>query len=141
MGYSDFGLKIGIEGEAQFKKALSEINQSFKVLGSEMNLVTSQFDKQEKSVGALSARNQVLRKEIDAQKDKVETLEAALQNAASSFGENDTRTQAWQIQLNNANAALNGMERELGANETALEGSANGLESAGKQADEFGNEI
>ena len=71
---SDFGLKIGIEGEQAFKKALSEINQSFKVLGSEMNLVTSQFDKQDQSVGALTARNQVLRKEIDAQKDKVETL-------------------------------------------------------------------
>ena len=58
---SDFGLKIGIEGEKEFKKALSEINQSFKVLGSEMNLVTSQFDKQDQSVGALTARNQVLR--------------------------------------------------------------------------------
>jgi len=138
---SDFGLKIGIEGEQAFRKSLSEINQSFKVLGSEMNLVTSQFDKQDKSVGALTARNQVLRKEIDAQKDKVETLEAALQNAASSFGENDKRTQAWQIQLNNANAALNGMERELGANETALESTADGLDSAGKQADEFGDEI
>ena len=32
----DFGLKIGLEGEKEFKKALSEINQSFKVLGSEM---------------------------------------------------------------------------------------------------------
>jgi phage-related minor tail protein len=41
-----FGLKIGIEGEREFKNALKEINQSFKVLGSEMNLVTSQFDKQ-----------------------------------------------------------------------------------------------
>ena len=138
---SDFGLKIGIEGEKEFKKALSEINQSFKVLGSEMNLVTSQFDKQDKSVGALTARNQVLRKEIDAQKDKVETLEAALQNAASSFGENDKCTQAWQVQLNNAKAALNGMERELGANETALESAASDLDSAGKQADEFGDEI
>ena len=65
---SDFGLKIGIEGEKEFKKALSEINQSFKVLGSEMNLVTSQFEKQDKSVGALTARNQILRNEIDAQK-------------------------------------------------------------------------
>jgi len=138
---SDFGLKIGIEGEKEFKKALSEINQSFKVLGSEMNLVTSQFDKQDKSVGALTARNQVLRKEIDAQKEKVETLEAALQNAASSFGENDKRTQSWQVQLNNAKAALNGMERELGANKTALEGAADELGSAGKQADEFGDEV
>jgi signal transduction histidine kinase len=31
----NFSLKIGIEGEKEFKKALSDINQSFKVLGSE----------------------------------------------------------------------------------------------------------
>ena len=72
----NFGLKIGIEGEKEFKKALSEINQSFKVLGSEMKLVSSQFDKNDKSVQALSARNTVLNKEIEAQKNKVEFLRA-----------------------------------------------------------------
>jgi hypothetical protein len=54
---NSFGLKIGIEGEKNFKNALKEINQSFKVLGSEMNLVTSQFDKQDKSIQAITARN------------------------------------------------------------------------------------
>lgn len=47
----DFGLKIGLEGEKEFKKALADINQSFKVLGSEMELVASQFDKQDKCIG------------------------------------------------------------------------------------------
>lgn len=117
----NFGLKIGIEGEKEFKKALSEINQSFKVLGSEMKLVSSQFDANDKSIQALSARNTVLNKEIDAQRQKIETLRAALQNASDSFGENDRRTQNWQIQLNNAEAALNGMERELSANEQVIE--------------------
>ena len=82
----NFGLKIGIEGEKEFKKALSEINQSFKVLGSEMKLVSSQFDANDKSIQALSARNTVLNKEIDAQRQKIETLRAALQNASESFG-------------------------------------------------------
>ncbi len=76
-----FGLKIGLEGEKEFKKALSEINQSFKVLGSEMKVVTSQFDKNDNSVQALTARNQVLNKEIEAQKQKIEMLRAALANA------------------------------------------------------------
>ena len=105
----NFGLKIGVEGEREFKKALSDINQSFKVLGSEMQLVTSQFDKNDKSVQALTSRNEVLNKEIDAQKSKIETLRAALQNASESFGENDRRTQNWQIQLNKAQAELNEM--------------------------------
>ena len=45
-----FGVKMGVEGEKEFKNALKEINSAFKVLGSEMNLVTSQFDKNDKSI-------------------------------------------------------------------------------------------
>ena len=97
----NFGLKIGVEGEKEFKKALAEINQTFKVLGSEMNLVASQFDKQDKSVEALSARNRVLNQEIDTQRQKISTLQQALENATNSFGENDRRTKQWQTQLNN----------------------------------------
>lgn len=66
----NFGLKIGLEGEKEFKKALSDINSSFKVLGSEMKLVSSQFDKNDNSVQALAARNTVLNKEIEAQSRK-----------------------------------------------------------------------
>lgn len=137
----DFGLKIGLEGEKEFKKALSEINQSFKVLGSEMKLVSSQFDKNDQSEEALTARNTVLNKEIEAQKQKIETLKKALENAATSFGENDRRTQAWQIQLNNAEAALNDMERELQQNNDALDRAAGEFDDAEKQADDFGDEV
>lgn len=150
-----FGLKLGIEGEKEFKKSLAEINQSFKVLGSEMKLVSSQFDKNDNSVQALSARNTVLNKEIDAQKQKIETLRQALANASESFGETDRRTQSWQIQLNNAEASLNGMERELNSNNSALEqaktdieGTEKSLEKVdgrlddtAKSADDMGDEI
>ena len=137
----DFGLRIGVEGEKEFKKALAEINQSFKVLGSEMKLVSSQFDKNDSSVQALSARNTVLNKEIDAQRQKVETLRSALQNAAESFGENDRRTQNWQVQLNNAEAALNGMERELSQNEQAIEALNNQEEQAVDATERLTQEI
>ncbi len=92
-----------------------------------MNLVASQFDKQDKSVEAVTARNKVLNKEIELQKEKIATLEKALANAASSFGETDRRTQSWQIQLNNAKAELNKMEREL--------------EQSAESADELGDEL
>ena len=137
----NFGLKIGVEGEKEFKKALSEINGTMKVLGSEMKLVESSFDKQDKSVQALTSRNEVLNKNIEAQKQKIETLRSALENASSSFGENDKRTQAWQIQLNNAEAALNGMERELKDNNDALDKAADGFDDAEKEADQFGKEV
>ena len=137
----DFGLKIGVEGEKEFKKALSDINQTFKVLGSEMKLVSSEFDKQDKSVAAVAARNEVLNKAIDAQKDKIATLESALKNAADSFGENDRRTQNWAIQLNNAKAELNGMERELDNSADAADDLGDELKESGDEAESSGGKF
>lgn len=138
---SGIGIKFGAEGEQEFKKALNEINQAYKVLGSEMKLVQSQFDKNDNSVEALTARNETLNKQIDAQKDKIATLKAALDNAAASFGENDKRTQAWQIKLNNAEAALNGMERDLKKNNDAIEEAGKSMNESAEAADDMGKEI
>ena len=137
----NFGLKIGLEGEKEFKKALTEINQSFKVLGSEMKLVESQFSKNDDSADALTARHKVLTEQVEAQRKKVEMLKQALANAAESFGENDRRTQAWQIQLNNAQAALNGMERELSDNEEAMDRLGKEMDDTGDSADDLEEEL
>lgn len=141
MASENFGLKIGLEGEKEFKSQLTSINQAFKVLGSEMKLVDSEFAKNDQSVQALTARNEVLEKSIDTQKQKIEVLRSALANAASSFGETDKRTQAWQIQLNNAQAELNGMEKELKENQSALKSTSSGMNDAEKSADKMGDEI
>ena len=137
----NFGLKIGLEGEKEFKKALTEINQSFKVLGSEMKLVESQFSKNDDSADALAARHKVLTEQVEAQRKKVEMLKQALANAAESFGENDRRTQAWQIQLNNAQAALNGMERELSDNEEAMDRLGKEMDDTGDSANDLEEEL
>lgn len=137
----NFGLKIGIEGEKEFKNALRDINQSFKVLGSEMRLVSSEFDKNDRSVQAITARNEVLNKSIDAQKEKISTLEAALKNASDTFGENDRRTQSWAIQLNNAKAELNGMERELEQSADSANNLGDELKEAGDDAEKSGGKF
>ena len=67
----NFGLKIGVEGEKEFKKALAEINQNFKVLGSEMKLVSSQFDKNDKSVDALTLEIRFLAKRLTNRKTRL----------------------------------------------------------------------
>ena len=133
---SDVSVKLAVQGEKDFKNALADINRSFKVLGSEMQLVTAEFGKNDKSAAALTSRNTVLNKEIEAQKDKVTTLKAALDNAATSFGENDKRTQNWQVQLNKAEAELVGMEKELKANDKALMSNSDRYDALGKEIDD-----
>ena len=130
----NFGLKIGIEGEKEFKNALRDINQSFKVLGSEMKLVSSEFDKQDKSVAAVTARNEVLNKAIEAQKDKISTLESALKMPPTA-SEKMTAVPNWAIQLNNAKAELNGMERELDETADSADDLGDELKESGDEAE------
>ena len=75
---ADAGLKIGVEGEREFKKALSGINEEMKLLGSEMKLVASEFDANDKSVKALKSQYNVMSSEVDAQRKKVDTLKDEL---------------------------------------------------------------
>ena len=137
----NFGLKIGLEGEKEFKKALADINQSFKVLGSEMQLVSSQFGKNEQCIDSLTAKNQVLERQIEAQKQKITTLRSALDNAAAAFGESDRRTQQWQIQLNKAEAALNDMERELSGNRQAIDELSSSMSEADSAAEGLADSV
>lgn len=155
MADSTLGLKIGLEGEREFKKAIADINREMRVLGSEMKVVASQFGKNATDADALTARNQVLGKEIEAQRSKIQALKAALDNASASFGQSDSRTQNWRIQLNNATATLNDMERELsentskidqlttaaGSSEGELKDAASGADKLSREVDELGGEL
>lgn len=74
----DIGPKIGIDGEAEFRKQINLMSQQIKTFGSEMAAVTSQFADNEKSVESLTAQNQVLNKQIDVQTRKLEELKKGL---------------------------------------------------------------
>lgn len=120
MGY-DVSAKIGLEGQAEFKKAINESSAKLKTLGTEMKAVTSAFDKNDKSEKNLTAQNKVLTKQISEQKAHLELLKKALADSISKLGENSTKTQEYQQKINKATAALNTMERQLEQNNHDLQ--------------------
>lgn len=130
----DIGPKIGLEGEKEFKQAISAINKDMAVLGSEMAKVTAQFGNNAESMEALKAKSEVYNKQIEEQKKKIETLKAALENSAKEYGENDTKTKNWQISLNKA-------EAELAKTENTLKDTTDKLNKYGNEADNTGNEV
>ena len=70
----DIGPRIGIDGEKEYRQAIQGINTTLRTLGTEMQAVTSQFDRNDRSVEALTAQNTVLNKQIDEQKNKLAEL-------------------------------------------------------------------
>ena len=105
-GKAKIGASIALDGEREFKQTISEINKSISVLNSEMNKVSASFDDNKGSAEALTATYDVLGRKELTQKEKVEALEKALQASAAQYGESSNKTKEWQIQLNNAQAAL-----------------------------------
>ena len=109
---ANIGAIIGIDGEKQYKQALAQIIQQAKTLDSEMKLVTSSFDKNTTAEQKTAKQGEVLTKQIENQRNKVDLLEGMLEKSAKEYGENDTRTLKWKEQLNKANTELNNMQKE-----------------------------
>lgn len=118
---TNIGLKIGVEGEAEFRKSINGINDSFKTLKSEMAMVTSAFDKNDQSQQKLTEANKVLNKQIDLQKQKLSEVSAVLEKSRDKYGENDAKTQSWQRTVNDATAELNKLERQLKDNNNVMD--------------------
>ncbi len=107
------GAGIALDGEKEYKAQIKEINNVMGVLKSELKLTASAFDNNGKSMNDMRAKSEVLEKQVTSQKDKVETLKKALENAKNEYGENSKQVRSWQVQLNNAEADLNKMNKEL----------------------------
>ena len=133
------GPSISLKGEKEFRQAISAINSEMKVLGSEMNKVTAEFSDNSKSVDALKARNEVLNKEIEKQTDKVSLLKGALSEAEKQYGENDKRTLNWKISLNNAEAELTHLNKEVDKNEKAMKDAEKPTKEVGKELKTLGS--
>lgn len=141
-------LKLKLDGEAEYRAALSSIEKSFKELGSEMNLLSAKFAKNGESVEALGAKNDVLSRKVETQQQRVDVLKKAVEEAkqvqekanktfedaaaaldagsdeyktlASQVQKAADQTSVWQTKLNNAEAALYGMKDALDENNEAL---------------------
>lgn len=131
--------KIELDGEQNYKKALSDINAGLKVLSSEMKLASAQFADNADSVEALTSKGDILERQILSQKEKIDTLRKVLDASAAAYGEADSKTSKWKVSLNNAEADLAKMERDLNANTEALKKASEGAESYGDSVGKAGD--
>lgn len=107
------GAGLALDGEKEYRQAISNINKDMAVLGSEMGKVSAAFAANGDKIGGLSAKTEVYNKQITEQKKKIDTIRAALENSAKEFGENDNKTKNWQIALNKAEGELSKLEKGL----------------------------
>lgn len=137
VGVTTFGGKIKLEGEREYRQAISQINSDLKVFSSEIGKLTAEFGKNDTSTKGLTERNKVLTEQIEKQKEKIATLKGAVEDSAEQYGEHDKKTNNWKTTLNKAEAELAKMEKELDSNNEQLDENGENLDDGSKSLDEF----
>ena len=113
--------KVKMDGEKEYRAALAQINAGLKNLGAEMRATEQDFADNADSVEALTAKGDVLARQMQTQQEKVDTLREVLQKAGESYGEADKRTIDWKTTLIDAETKLKQMQEALDENNEALD--------------------
>lgn len=137
----NIGPKIGIEGEAEYRKQINNIIQQSKTLASEMKALTTSFDKNGKSMADNAKQHKLLQDQIKNQKSKLSELNKMLEQSKAKFGENSTQTQKWQQAVNEAQADLNKLENELKELPSSLDMVTAKMGEMGQKLETIGNKI
>ena len=135
----NIGPKIGVDGEAEYRRQINQIIQQSKTLESQMKLVASQFTSATTAEEKNAKTAAVLTKQIDTQRERVKLLAEQTGKAAAKYGESDAKTQKWQQALNEAQASLNKMQNELRDTTSEMRDMDDAMDSGAKKALSFGD--
>lgn len=133
--------RVELDGERQYKQALSELQRGNAVLGSEMRKLQAEYKGNTESTEFLTKKGELLERQLLQQRDKVQTLQEALKNAARQYGESAEQTQQWQIKLNNAEAAQYDLEHAIEENNKALEGQGQTMAGLGDTVSDLAGKL
>lgn len=131
--------KLAVDGETEYKRAMSSVNSELKTVRTEMALSEETFKGQANSVEALTAKDKLLRKEIAQQQEKIKSLAQAVVDSSAVYGSADKKTNDWRQSLNRAQTELIKMQRELQDTEGYLDEASKSADGFATTIDGFGN--
>lgn len=134
--------RLAVEGEKEYREACKSINSGLREISSEMKLVTAQYADNANSTEALTAKCELLSRQRDEERRKIEAAEEALRKLVDNgFKPTDTEYQRMQTRLNEHKTALIGTERAIGDNEKALDELSNSAKDTGKDIKKTGEDV
>lgn len=136
---TNIGLKIGVDGEKEYRQQISQIIQQSKTLASEMKLVSASFTAATSAQDKNAKTAAVLNKQIATQRQYIAALAAQAGKAAATYGTNSVQAQKYEEQLNKARAKLLEMQHALQDTEHGVEDLGKEMDNGGQKALSFGD--
>ena len=166
---TDVGIRVGVDGAAEFKNALKGIDAQLKNLDSEMKSTVSGLGSLEDAQAAVGKRTEILGKQISVTEQKISTISAEYDRSAKKLdelgkalddvknAENSTEkeitaaTNAYNrqqqevnrlgTQLNNATSSLNKLQREMRDVENGTDKVTRSFQKAEDEAEDMGGSL
>lgn len=166
---TDVSIRVGVDGEKEFRSALNGINSQIKNLNSEMRTIVTSMNGMDNAEEKVSQQTDVLGRTMDATRQKISTIsaeydrqktklqqlgntldqlqnaqdkdEAAITKATNAYNRQQTVVNKLGAQLNNATSDMNRMEQEMRDLESGARDTGNALDDAGDKASGFGDKV
>lgn len=140
MSYS-IGPKIGIDGEAEFRKQIRAINDEYKALEAETRALSSVMAEQGDEQQKLTSGARQLEKQLETQRKKLSLLQDAVDKASKLYGENSIEATRLRGALYDTQATISNLESELQDTTRRLDDVSEGLENVGDEAQDAEKDI
>lgn len=144
----NIGPRIGIEGEAEYRKQINNIIQSTKTLKSEYQALEAQTQKSlnpfknfTNELNLNAEKHRLLSNAIDEQKAKLTDLRNMASMSSEKFGENATQTLKWKQAVADAEGELGRLENELKSIPNTLQSVGGAMQSVGSSVSSLGKDL
>lgn len=132
---ASFGGAVKLTGESEYRAALRNISQRLKEVSSELKLVSSQYDKNDTSIEALTAKQTALTHRLEEQKSKLSTLREQYEKMGSEYQQNKEKHEQLVASYNREKSELERIGRELGTTSPEYKQQAEVVEKLKEQVD------
>lgn len=130
------GGSIKLQGESEYRRALSQITQNLREVSSEMKIVTSTYDKNDTSADALTAKSGVLNRQLEEQKAKLKLVSDQYKQYYEAVKESANEHLQLGEKLEDAKGKLASIEAQSGKNTKEYEDQKKAVDDLQKQYDE-----
>lgn len=110
-----FGGAVKLTGESEYRQALAQITQNLREVSSQMNVVSSAYDKNDNSIEALASKSTVLNSKLEEQNNKLKVLQSQYTSMSQKYEENTNKHNALIEEYDKEKAELDKIKNTLGS--------------------------
>lgn len=133
--------KIVLEGEAEYKKSLADINRSIRESKSALKAVSEEYKGADESMEGMYKQGDALERVISDQESALRLMTEQLEKVEGAYGKNSREAAELRTRINNMRIEIAKSQNELKKLVSGLDDTGEGLEDAALKGEKAGDSL